>query len=68
MMKVINDKKDSLDVLSITVRCKFCGNTWPIQIGDSGIAPQHVTSCYRCLAREADERERARRQGVSDEQ
>jgi hypothetical protein len=64
MLKVENDDKN-LDVLSILVRCKNCGNTWTIQIGNGGIAPQSVTRCYRCLAKEAEERER--KQGVSDE-
>jgi hypothetical protein len=58
MIYVVNEKED-IDVLSVHLRCRKCGNQWYAQIGTDGIIPDSVTNCFRCLAKTSEERARA---------
>jgi hypothetical protein len=69
MIYVINEQKNELDVLSLNLRCRECGNIWSVQLGRDLTCPEHIMSCYRCLAKTSAEHQQAHRKeelGVND--
>lgn len=54
---VVNEKKD-VDVLSVILRCRKCGNQWKTGIGASGEVSGAYESCFKCLAKESEKKAR----------
>ena len=66
MIYVMNEMAEDIDVLSVSLRCRRCGNQWSAQLGIDGVVPEHILGCYRCLARESAERQKTSRQEAND--
>lgn len=54
-IKIINPNKN-IDILNCYIRCNKCGAQWRVDIGNDNIIPSEILSCFRCLARESEDK------------